>query len=195
MSDAIASPDFDTLSNALLQLGALGSPSELHGAICGYLSAGQKTDEQRFVRIAEQLLDVESLGNPTQQALFSALYASTEKELRQGVFDFTLLLPDEDQSIALRSEALGHWCTGFMNGFGLAGGKIEKSEDTDVQEAFADLSRFTQLSSMALEEQDSDEADLMELQEYVRVVAVMLYTEMHGAGAAAAELPVAPTLH
>ncbi|MFP8967618.1 UPF0149 family protein [Pokkaliibacter sp. CJK22405] len=184
MSDATVTPDFETLSNTLLQLGALGSPAELHGALCGYLSASLNTNkdsnEEGWQRIARQILDVENLGSEAQQALFNKLFAATDEQLRQGVFEFELLLPEDDYSIAQRSEALGFWCSGFMNGFALAGGRIDEKADDDVREAFTDLSRFTQLTTMSLEEQESDEADLMELTEYVRVVAVMLYTEMHG---------------
>ncbi|PPC75282.1 UPF0149 family protein [Pokkaliibacter plantistimulans] len=192
MSSSTALPDFDSLSNLFIQIGALGSPSELHGTLCGFLTAGRRWSTDDWLKQSAQLLDIDVPESAQAKTALAQLYDVTLRQLEEGVFEFTLIVPDDDYAVAQRSQALGSWCYGFLHGYGMGGGQVDENLDEDARESIQDLSRFTQLSDMALEEQESDEADLMELLEYVRVVAIMLFTACNQQ-----EQPVNPnrTLH
>jgi uncharacterized protein YgfB (UPF0149 family) len=45
-----------------------------------------------------------------------ALFESTYRQFAERLSDFAPLLPDEDDSTAVRATALAHWCEGFLHG-------------------------------------------------------------------------------
>ena len=84
-----------------------------------------------------------------------------------------------------RTEALGQWCQGFLHGFGVNAGGLELS--TDAKEVLQDLAAISQVQD-ALEESEDGEADYMEVQEYLRVAPLLLFSEF-GKVPAPAEKP------
>jgi uncharacterized protein YgfB (UPF0149 family) len=101
------------------------------------------------------------------------LRAGTAAQLANRSFEFELMMPSEDANLAERSGALFDWCRGFVGAFGLAAGdKALLSEDS--REALADLVRLA--GAQAQEEGDEeDEEALVEIEEFVRVAALLLH--------------------
>lgn len=184
-------PNFDALSDLFIKLGALGSPSELHGMLCGYLTAGTRWPLDEWLQQAARMLDIEPQQGHDSKTLLSQLYEATLAQLQDGMFDFSLVLPDESYSLDERAQSLGGWCYGYLNGFGLGGGSLTEKTSADVKESLEDFSRFSQLSEVQLDEQDADEADFTEVYEYVRVATVMIFMEFNAVQAE--QTP--PTIH
>ena len=91
-------------------------------------------------------------------------------------FGFQLLLPDEEQDINHRRVGLSDWCRGFLTGFGLTG-RFQQSELSDeVQELLRDFSQISQVED-DMPEDDDNESDLIEITEYVRMGAIMTFTD------------------
>lgn len=94
-------------------------------------------------------------------------------QLADRQFGFELLLADDDASLAERSGSLFDWCRGFLGGFGLAAGK-EPPLSEESREALDDLAKFA--AATAQEDGDQDDEDaLVEIEEFVRVSALLLY--------------------
>lgn len=171
--------DFDELANSLLPLGALNSPSELQGLLCGKLCGGLPLTEVEWLLEAVEFLDFTQAPDLTIRDLLSRLFNATCEQLRgDGLY---LVLPDDDREMAERLTALSQWCHGFLTGFGSAGAKEAMSDD--ARDMLQDLAALVQVET---DEEDS-EADYMEVTEYVRIVAVSLYDEF----ASVAEDPMA----
>lgn len=144
---------------------------ELHGALCGWLSAGGR-DAPDW--IGAVLADAGTAPESPGGAL-ARLREATSSQLDSRDFELELLLPDEQASLAERSGALFAWCRGFLGGFGLAAGPDPKLSE-DCREALADLGRF----AAAVPQDDGDEEDeqaLVEIEEFVRVAALLLHGE------------------
>ena len=106
-------------------------------------------------------------------AVQGQLHAATARELEDRDFGFELLLPDAGASLFERSGALFDWCRGFVGAFGLAAGHAPKLSE-EGEEALADLVRL----AAAAPEEDGDEEDeqaLAEIEEFVRVAALLLH--------------------
>jgi hypothetical protein len=72
-----------------------------------------------------------------------------------------------------RSGALFDWCRGFLGGFGLAAGQAPPLSE-EASEALADLAKL----AAATPQDDGDEEDeqaLAEIEEFVRVAALLLH--------------------
>lgn len=145
------------------------SASELHGALCGWLAGGGASVREWPARV---LVD-DSLETPAEASTLDALRVASAAQLADRSFDFELLLPDADAPLVERSGALFDWCRGFLGAFGLAAGaKPPLSEEST--EALGDLAKLAAAQPQD-EGDEEDEAALVEIEEFVRVAALLLH--------------------
>ena len=171
---------FDEFCDMLIPLGSLNSPAELHGFLCGKLCGGARLGSDECLDQSWKLLDVVETPDATANDLVLNLYEATLSALDSSDYSLQLLLPDDETEIAVRVQALGQWVQGFLVGFGAAGIDPDKTFSSDSAEALRDLAQIAQVSSADPDdvvEDDDQEADYVELSEYVRVVALTFYTE------------------
>lgn len=162
-----ALPSFSETARAAAALGV--DASELHGALSGWLSGGG-ADAPDW---PAQVLADAALPAPERGSALDALRSATAAQLDDRDFEFELLLPDE-APIAARAEALFGWCRGFLGGFGLASGdKAALSEEGE--EALRDIARLAQADAEFGEDEQEDEDALAEIEEFVRVAALLLH--------------------
>ncbi len=111
---------FDDFADMFVEMGAFGTPSELHGLMCGQLAAGVRFDADAWLAMVVAHLDVQEIEDDDDKAELVALYELALSQMSDGGFTFTLLLPDDETELLARTESLGAWCSGFLGGFGLA---------------------------------------------------------------------------
>lgn len=183
-------PDFDLVANTLVEEGVhVVSPSELHGLFSGHLAAGARLEPAVLLQNACDLMDINAIQYETSKVVLIELYQQTLLLLAAQELIFDLLLPDEDQLLEQRAEALGQWCQGFLAGFGLHGKQTDKSLSQEAKEALSDLNQIAQIVA-GVEEDDGSESDLMEVEEYVRMVVLMLFAECNRAEQVPSQGPV-----
>ncbi len=174
-------PDFELVANMFVEEGVrVASPSELHGLISGHLAAGARLQSAILLQTACELMDKESLSQESSKVVLVNLYSATCAALESLDLDFEMLLPDDETEISQRADSLGRWCQSFLSGFGLYGKHTDASLSQEAKETLNDLGQIAQISS-ELEELDENESDLMEVQEYVRMAVLMLFTECNQA--------------
>ena len=148
----------------------LGSgASELHGGLCGWLAGGGQAGPDWPARV----LADDALAPLAADDALARLGAATAAQMEDRDFGFELLLPEAEASLYARSGALFDWCRGFVGGFGLAAGAAPPLSEEGT-EALADLVR---LAAAAPEDggDQEDEQALVEIEEYVRVAALLLH--------------------
>lgn len=164
--------DIDAL-NVRLRLGT--TASELHGSLCGYLAGGGVL--RGTTVLAALQLDGEatapSLGDLD---LLGRLASQCEGELADPELGFEPLLPEDDRPLDERAEAMVDWCRGFLGGFGLAGAASHAKLSDEAQEVLRDLGTVA-ASTFDFGNADEDEDALVEVQEFVRVAAMLLHAE------------------
>lgn len=192
MSTELSAPDFEQLANLLLEEGAVTfSPSELHGILVGQVAAGQRFDTAGLSQFCAQQIDLDRLSQPSTSPNLDLLYKQVLTQMESGDFELELLLPDDEHSLAQRAEQLGLWVSGFIAGFGLGAGESASRLSSEAQESIGDLVQIAQIESDS--ETDEDEGLLMEVEEYVRMAAMLLFTECNTAPQT--EEAAKPTLH
>jgi uncharacterized protein YgfB (UPF0149 family) len=179
--------------------------AECHGVLCGLICRdGSITHENYLARLADLQLVVEP--PKALSELFVDAHISTLQQLADMDLGFNLWLPDDDQPLFERTDALAQWCTGFLAGLGLGGALPALSEEAN--EALEDIRQIARASypqvgmtdaerdaALAMEAdtiaeaddepdegEQNDESAFMEIVEYVRVVTLMLCEEMRGPG-------------
>ncbi|MCC7249068.1 MAG: UPF0149 family protein [Lysobacter sp.] len=142
--------------------------SELHGALCGWLAGGGVAEGW----LAQVLAD-DSVAAPTAGDALDRLRGATATQLGDSEFGFELLVPEGDASLIERSGALFDWCRGFLGGFGLAAGDRAALSD-ESREALEDLAKLAAATAQDDGDED-DETALAEIEEFVRVAALLLH--------------------
>lgn len=166
---------YDELDDAVVRLQLSVEASDLHGSLCGFLAGGGQIGKQSL--IAALHLDAEVATPSTAgQAVLDQLVKQTEAELADPELGFEPMLPADDRPLPERAEALVDWCRGFLGGFGLAGAAAHGKLSEEAQEILRDLSTIAS-SSFDFGDEAEDEDALIEVHEFVRMGAMLLFAE------------------
>ncbi|MCB1686493.1 MAG: UPF0149 family protein [Pseudomonadales bacterium] len=148
------------------------SVSELHGAVIG-IAVG---DPQVFlVQSLVDLLGAEALAD---QETVQAFVNEAVEALHQQDFSFTPMLPEDEVPLVERLEALGEWTQSFLAGLsaGLEG-RDDVSFDSMNEQAKEIVADFAAIAAVEVEDDaasEDAEADFVELEEFVKVGALLL---------------------
>jgi len=151
-------------------LGLAASAAELHGGLCGWLAAGGEDVPAWPARV----LADDHLPAPAPGGALDQLREVSAAQLADRDFAFELLLVEDGAAIATRADALFEWCRAFLGGFGLAS-RARPQLSEEGEEALQDLARLAQASSGDFDRAEEDEAALAEIEEFVRVAALLLH--------------------
>lgn len=173
---AAADSLFDNLASQILAAGGKVGPSEMHGFICGLLSSGTRPDKARWQKELGAFLDLDAVPADLQRDS-QELAESSLKMLSDNSFSFQPLLSDSED-LAEKGQTLCLWCEGFLHGFGI--GKYSGELLPTSSEALKDLTEISQLDAEQMENNAEQEAQLFEVQEYVRMAALNIFVECNG---------------
>ncbi|MBX2807929.1 MAG: UPF0149 family protein [Cellvibrionaceae bacterium] len=173
----IPTTDFDDLSDLLLTCGISHGPSELHGFLCGNLCGGATPTASEWMTQTRDLLCISVRFDTDIRGSLQMLHQQTQAALRSGDYQLQLLLPDDDTELAQRTQALAQWCHGFLLGFGSAGIDPEAEFSSEQAEALRDLAAIVQATVDEDRDEEFQEIDFVELEEYVRIVALNFYED------------------
>ena len=175
-SESLLLPLYQPFVDAIALLDLSISGSELHGIMCGFLSAGAVEEGNAYLRAL--------IAKPTEQSTRSAMsvlfevYAISQQQIDGMGFEFQLLLPDEHESLLHRAQAFSEWCEGFMQGLRMAGIEIDQLEDEDVQDAITHINDFADLDYQSLQFDEEDERALTEISEYARMTVLHIHSDL-----------------
>lgn len=169
---------FDEVADMLVKQGSTCHPSEIHGMLCGQLASGRRLTLEQWLQLLSGLtgktLEADDAG------MASRLYKRTLVELDAADFAISLLLPDEDEALAQRTEALGLWCQSFLSGFG-EGLSLQpqtgQAMEDEVESTLSDLSAIAQIQC-ADDDNNAAERDWLEVTEYVRMAVLLIFATM-----------------
>ena len=165
---------YDELDDTVVHLKLAVPASELHGWLCGFLAGGARVGRQSLIEALHMDADVTPTGR--DQALLERLVTQSEAELADPELGFEPLLPADDRPLPERAEALVDWCRGFLGGFGLAGAETHGKLSDEAQEILRDLSTIA-ASSFDFDDEGEDEDALIQVNEFVRMAAMLLFAE------------------
>jgi uncharacterized protein YgfB (UPF0149 family) len=166
---------FKDFEDILATAGSLADAAEAHGSLCGALCSMSPYKMQDWIN--EILPDGTALSDESA-AMIERVFTATASSFGEQGMQFEPLLPDDEQPLNGRANALALWCTGFL--YGLGTGHISDLEALggDVGEIVRD---FTEISRASGDEADSDESNeqaYTELVEFIRVAAQVVFEEL-----------------
>ena len=166
---------FQDFEDVLATAGSLADAAEAHGSLCGALCSVSPYRMQDWVN--EILPDGAALSDESS-AMLERVFTATANSFGEQGMEFEPLLPDDEQPLNGRANALALWCSGFL--YGLGSGHISDLEalNGDVGEIVRD---FTEISRATGDDADADESNeqaYAELVEFIRVAAQVVFEEL-----------------
>ena len=180
--------DISQLEGLLFDIDATLGAIESHGALCGMLCAQGATDAAQWM--LQVLGEHEDTSKALQQAgkILLQIHQLSVEQMNNSDVDFELMLPDDDEPLEARVEALGTWCQGFVYGLAAGGVKEDTVLPEDSQELIRDILEISragyaaddeaELDASVEEDNEDDEVAFMEVTEYVRMGTLLIYEEL-----------------
>ena len=167
--------NYAQMQRLLSESRAVSEPAEAHGTLAGALCA---TGAYRLEDwLAEILAEGVAAGGGAMVALRS-IYDETCAALSGTQMQFELLLPDDEELLEFRTEALTLWCNGFIYGLGSSGAPDPEKLPGDAGEIVRDLARIMRAGVDEREGPEANEAALTDLVEFVRVGVQVVFEEL-----------------
>jgi len=170
-------PEFDELQLMLIDADAVAYASECHGIVCGLVSGGGRPSPRLWVDYA---LDGRSEDDTLTRQCLAALQDLTDATVagfNSEDFTLELLLPDDDAPLAQRISAFADWCAGFLLGFGSIAPSESAAMSDITLEFISDLTEFSRIDTTVEGAERDNEADFLELVEYVKAGSLLVHEE------------------
>jgi uncharacterized protein YgfB (UPF0149 family) len=166
---------FKDFEDVLATAGSLADAAEAHGSLCGALCSMSPYKMQDWVN--EILPDGAALSDEAA-AMLEKVFTATATSFGEQGMEFEPLLPDDEQPLNGRANALALWCTGFL--YGLGTGHISDLEalNGDVGEIVRDFTEISRATGDDAEADESNEQAYAELVEFIRVAAQVVFEEL-----------------
>lgn len=168
------------LDAALRRSGAGWNAAQAHGFItAGLALRGPDAGTELIARILEQVTPG-SAERHDCELLLRAEIEATERALAERLSGFSPLLPADDEPAARRTEALAHWCEGFLHGL-VSSERSTELEKRLAAEPIADIIRdMLEMTRAVADGTDAREEEqaYVEIVEYLRIAAQLVYEEL-----------------
>ncbi|VAW33918.1 hypothetical protein MNBD_GAMMA01-745 [hydrothermal vent metagenome] len=154
----------------------IATPAELHGHASGMLVVNHDMEVSHWIKLILEDYCFEGSNQSKLIPVLTALFDFAKDKLTADNYTFNLLLPADDNELSYRLEALSTWCSIFLTGMAYAGLKSDKNMHNDAHEFILDLEKIAKVDTMSGDSQ-GEEADFVELVEYVKAGTILLYQE------------------
>lgn len=181
-------PDISQLEGLLYDVDAALGATESHGVLCGMLCAQGATDAAQWM--LQVLGEQEETSEVLQQAgkKLLQIHKLSVEQMNDSNVELELMLPDDEEPLEARIEALGSWCQGFVYGLAVGGVRENTELPADSRELIGDILEISRAGYAADDEAelnadmeegvDEDEVAFMEVCEYVRMGVLLIYEEL-----------------
>ncbi len=178
--------DIEQIKADLIKLDSELSPSEVHGTLCGILCGKGDINVHEWLSLTffRDDNDVSKAVNTRELLLeaiaesFKDFFLATVKALADNNLNFYLLVPEND-SAAVRLQAIAEWAQGFLMGLSLAGIKNFSAYPHEVTEFVEAMAAIATVEDYELAGDDSDEQAIIEFIEFIRIGVLLINEEIN----------------
>lgn len=186
---------FEDLANLCLNHRCFSNPALFHGVLVGQLSSRQGLKRNLWLTLLGQLLNLEDASlSAAEESLALDIYDASLEELTSGGMDFNLLLPDETYELEERFVALTSWVQGYLKAL-KANKADEEKLSKEAEEGLDNLAELAKIDGRSLEESEDNEQDFTQIEEFTRLLVLMVFTELNPGQPQVEQVKNAPSYH
>lgn len=181
--------NWDSFNDILSRYHIPFAADEAHGILTALLCFNFDDRVERWLQVLgdrtagreNQAIVTDSVPEPLSEqdmAVFMEVHDTTRSQLEDPELGFNLLLPDDEDPLSQRLQALTSWCQGFLLGISLCGLKKIDQFPATSQEVITDLMEIAYNCEDVEDENEADEAAFFEILEHVRIGVLVLREDM-----------------
>lgn len=172
--------EYEEITAALERFGIAADAAECQGAMSATACMNGPEGFQLWLDsylegLQDRMNEGDALAKETLEQM-QGFYQHICRQLQNGEFEYALFLPDDEIDLELRTEAMAHWCQGFLMGLRYSGVSDFSKFTGELGEIIEDITEISQVSAGQLDYSEEEEQSYSELVEYLRV-GVMLFSE------------------
>lgn len=177
--------NYDRLAELFAQFDMTPSAAEVQGMLTGLIATGTRADSDDLITLMTDLAYDSNTMPGELKNLIREQAAEIEVALADRDMGYQLLLPDDNVPLRERLQALSGWVQSFLVGFGVNQASIANASG-DLREALDDM---IEIAKLDFDDKENDEAErgYFEVAEYLRISAMMCFTELAGHKQAASD--------
>lgn len=172
---------YTELNDALRRCGASWDAAQAHGLLCSRLALRGDAAGAEWLGLVLDNSEPAGITRGECEALLEAVFVHTQRQLVERQSQFAPLLPDDSGSAVIRTEALAHWCEGYLHGLvsGQHGKQLRaRLADEPIADIVRDMLEITRATVEGDAADEGEEAAYTELVEYIRVATQLAYEEL-----------------
>ncbi len=154
----------------------IATPAELHGHACGMIIVNKDVTPKQWVDLILSDYSFEGSDDGKLLPVLNALFNYANDKLSADNYSFALLLPQDDEELSYRLEAMASWCSACLTGMAFAGLKSDADMPKDAHDFILDLDKISQIDTFS-DETQGEEADFVEIVEYLKAGCLLLMSE------------------
>lgn len=180
--------DFDQVKEVVAPHSELESPAFIQGMLIGLLCGDNDIQEAVWIKKLIEEANIKSVKESFLKVLHD-LYQETNKGMNGSGFELELCLPDDNEALVYRALMIGQLCEGILYGLGLIGclNDAENEIAPDVRELVSDFSDIASIDiddlGKSVADGDTEESDLMQLVEFVKIGILTINESLNPADA------------
>lgn len=152
--------------------------SEVQGLLAGLMAADIEVRPDDYVARLTEYANLQPGCLVEVADSLDILFGSLHESWSGIGLDFEMLLPEDDELIEERADAIGAWCEAFLAGLGLSGElSRDKKLSEDVRQALEDLFEITQIQADG--DDESLEKAFADVSEHVRLAALLIAADLN----------------
>lgn len=168
--------NYDRLVELYAQYDMTPSAAEVQGMLTGLLATGSDAKHSDLMTLMSDLA-YDSIALPVElKNLLQQQAEEIEHSLGDEELGFRLLLPDDNAPLSERLSALAGWVNAFLVGYGVNQQNMTNLSG-DLKEAIEDMVELAKVEFVD-EGDEEEERAYFEIVEYLRISAMMCYTEL-----------------
>ncbi len=170
---------YPELDDVLTRAGALCGAAEAQGIFCGLFCSAPRTARQLYFNDMFEVASTDNTDIDQCRDVLDRMMQQSSSHLAAGQMEFDLILPDDGQTLDIRTAALAHWCQAFLTGLAGCGLKDIEAMPEDARELVGDFSEITRAGIDKDQDREQAENAYAELVEYVRVGVQVIFEELN----------------
>jgi uncharacterized protein YgfB (UPF0149 family) len=180
--------DFDQVKEVVAPHSELESPAFIQGMLIGLLCGDSDIQEAVWIKKLIEEANIKSVKESFLKGLHD-LYQETNKGMNGSGFELELCLPDDSEALVYRAMMVGQLCEGVLYGLGLIGclNDAENEIAPEVRELVSDFSDIASIDvedlGQSVKEGETEESDLMQLVEFVKIGILTMNESLNPADA------------
>jgi len=149
--------------------------SEYQGLLSGLITGGLTQFGSSQSSMLSELVHDGNRMDASLQRKVDELFQNTQQAFADQDQLTPILIPDDGYPLIDRLEAIGLWCQGFLLGFGLQAGQLNRLAP-EINEALQDISQIANIDIQS-DNSESSQMALETLVEHIKVAVKMIYLE------------------